>query len=54
MEVQRIRIMELDEKLVSLLKKVLEEEQIPEDQSKGVIVIIGKKGDTSTVPTTRG
>ena len=31
MEVQRIRIMELDEKLVSLLKKVLEEEQIPED-----------------------
>ena len=37
----------LVDRLVYLFKKVWEEEQIPEDWSKGVIVIVGKKGDTS-------
>ena len=44
----------LVDKLVSLFKKVWEEEQIPEDWSKGVIVVIGKKGDTSHCSNNRG
>ena len=41
-------------RLVYVFKKVWEEEQIPEDWSKGVIVIVGKKGDTSHCPNNRG
>ena len=44
----------LVDKLVSLFEKVWEEEQIPEDWSKGVIVIVGKKGDTSHCSNNRG
>ena len=41
-------------RLVYVFKKVWEEEQILEDWSKGVIVIVGKKGDTSHCPNNRG
>ena len=44
----------LVDRLVYLFKKVWEEEQIPEDWSKGVIVIVGKKGDTSHCSNNRG
>ena len=44
----------LVDKLVSLFKTVWEEEQIPEDWSNGVIVVIGKKGDTSHCSNNRG
>ena len=37
-----------------LFKKVWEEEVIPEDWLKGVIVVIGKKGDTSYCCNNRG
>ena len=37
-----------------LFKKVWEEEEIPEDWLKGVIIIIGKKGDTSYCSNNRG
>ena len=44
----------LVDRLVSLFRKVWEDEQIPEDWSKGVIVVIGKKGDTSHCSNNRG
>ena len=44
----------LVDRLVYLFKKVWEEEQIPEDWFKGVIVIVGKKGDTSHCSNNRG
>ena len=44
----------LVDELVYLFKKVWAEEQIPEDWSKGVIVVIGKKGDTSHCSNNRG
>ena len=44
----------LVDKLVCLFKKVWVEERIPEDWSKGVIVVIGKKGDTSHCSNNRG
>ena len=37
-----------------LFKKVWEDEKIPEDWSKGVIIIVGKKGDTSHCANNRG
>ena len=40
--------------LEHLFTKVLEDEVIPEDWLKGVIVIIGKKGDTSYFDNNRG
>ena len=40
--------------LCSLFEKVWNEENIPEDWSKGVIVPIGKKGDTSYCSNSRG
>lgn len=40
--------------LVQLFGKVWEEERIPEDWSKGVVVVIGKKGDTSYCANNRG
>ena len=44
----------LIDSLVHLFKKVWEDEQIPEDWSKGVIVVVGKKGDTSHCSNNRG
>ena len=44
----------LVDRLVYPFKKVWDEEQIPEDWSKGVIVIVGKKGDTSHCSNNRG
>ena len=40
--------------LERLFKKVWEEEEIPEDWLKGVIIVIGKKGDTSYCGNNRG
>ena len=42
------------DQLVVLFKKVWEDEKIPEDWSKGVIIIVGKKGDTSHCANNRG
>ena len=44
----------LVDQLVVLFKKVWEDEKIPEDWSKGVIIIVGKKGDTSHCANNRG
>ena len=40
--------------LVSLFCKVWDEEAIPEDWSKGIIITVGKKGDTSHCSNNRG
>ena len=42
------------EYLVSLFTKVWDEENIPEDWSKGIIITLGKKGDTSHCCNNRG
>ena len=39
----------LVDQLIVLFKKVWEDKKNPEDWSKGVIIIVGKKGDTSQV-----
>ncbi len=44
----------LADELVCLFNKVWETEQIPQEWSKGVIVVIGKKGDTSYCSNNRG
>ena len=44
----------LVDRLVYLFKKVWEDEEIPEDWPKDVIVIVGKKGDTSHCSNNRG
>ncbi|KAL5260839.1 hypothetical protein ACHWQZ_G006766 [Mnemiopsis leidyi] len=40
--------------LECIFKKVWEEEAVPEDWLKGVIIVIGKKGDTSICSNNRG
>ncbi|KAL5266167.1 hypothetical protein ACHWQZ_G006724 [Mnemiopsis leidyi] len=40
--------------LECIFKKVWEEEAVPEDWLKGVIIVIGKKGDTSLCSNNRG
>ena len=44
----------LVDQLECLFKKVWEEETVPEDWLKGVIIVIGKKGDTSVCGNNRG
>ncbi|MCP4473446.1 MAG: reverse transcriptase family protein [Gammaproteobacteria bacterium] len=44
----------LADELVRLFAKVWETEEIPEDWSKGVVVVVGKKGDNSYCSNNRG
>jgi len=44
----------LKDQLCVIFRKVWEEEAIPEDWSKGIIVIVPKKGDTSVCKNNRG